>query len=303
MVTGTRAVRTAAAAVAAVALSAATAAAATELPADVCRALTYFNVFALRDFHLEASEVLGPLAVGGDARLTAFSINSVGRCGADHRPPRTPALAVGGHLRADNGQINAGTVHVGRGKYTGTSLGLRCAKVVHERLDLEGLAHAATAVHDGLCATREAHCHTAVDDAGGIRMTVRGGGEVTCVVSAAHLGRASSVSIVGRRGRQIVLVKVVGRDHDDGRAVTLTNFGFAGFVPETTVVALCDVRAVVIDNVGVPAAVIAPKTDLSGPAGHILGTVIVRSSKGGVEFRHAPFGCGDAAEPSPSPEV
>jgi len=302
MVTATRAVRTAAAAVAAVALSAATAAAATELPPDVCRALTYFNVFALGDFHLQASEVLGPLAVGGDARLTAFSINSVGRCGPDHRPPRTPALAVGGHLRADNGQINAGTVVVGRGRYTGTSLGLQCAKVVHEGLDFEGLAHAATVVHDALCASREAHCHTAVDDAGGIRMTVRGDGEATCVLAATHLGRASSVSIVGRREGQIVLVKVVGRGRDGG-AVTLSNFGFAGFVPETTVVALCDVHKVVIDNVGVPAAVFAPETDLSGPAGHILGTVIVRSSRGGVEFRHAPFGCGDAAEPSPSPEV
>ncbi|GAB0497637.1 hypothetical protein MMPV_008974 [Pyropia vietnamensis] len=271
---------------------------------DRCEAITHFNVIALRDFHQTASEVLGPLAVGGNARLNSFAINPAGKCGRDGRVPDEIALVVAGDLRAHNGQINNGKVLVGGRRAIRDDVGLRCARVVSikEDLSFDGLESWVTESHEELCDTREDNCRTRVDDARGITLTIRDGGPATCVVKARDLGRASRLAIVGRRRDHRVIIKVDGDDRDDdGEALTLTNFGLDGFVPTHTVMAFCDVRKLIIDNVGIPSAVFAPKTALSGPAGHILGTTVVESFRGGVEFQHAPYDCNqeDRAEPSP----
>lgn len=299
-------------AAAAAALLAAAAASATAT--DTCRALSRFNLFTLGNLHLTATEVLGPLAVRGDARLESFAVNPVGRCGRRDRVPDTVALAVGGHLRARNGQINAGKVVVERRRFTRSSVGLRCARVVGRgAVDLDALASMAKRQHEQLCHKREAHCDTRVDEARGVTFSVRRRGDATCVVQAGQLARASRVVIRGRGRGQLVVIKVEGgsRYGRGGRPLRLSNFGFDGFVPARTVLAFCDVRKLVVDNVGVPSAVLAPATDLSGPAGHILGTSIFGSVRGGVEFRHAPFRCNDddndrrvaSTEAAPSPSV
>lgn len=271
---------------------------------DRCEAITHFNVIALRDFHLTASEVLGPLAVGGDARLNSFAINPAGKCGRDGRVPDKIALVVAGDLRAHNGQINNGKVLVGGRRSIRDDVGLRCARVVSikEDLSFDGLASTVKEAHEELCDLHEDNCRTKVDDARGITLDIRGRGEAVCVVKARDLGHATRLAIVGRRRDQVVIIKVDGDDRDDDdKALTLTNFGLDGFVPAHTVMAFCDVRKLVIDNVGIPSAVFAPHTALSGPAGHILGTTIVESFRGGVEFQYAPYECHreDRAEPSP----
>lgn len=300
---GSRTILRTAAGAAAVALvaSAAGLASATER----CEAITHFNVIALRDFDQTASEVLGPLAVGGNARLNSFSINSVGKCGRDGRVPDEAALVVAGDLRAHNGQINAGKVFVGGRRSIREDVGLQCARVVPvgERLSFDDLATYVKDAHDGLCDLHEDGCHTRVDDARGITLSIRGGrgGRAVCVVSARDLGHASRLAIVGRRRDQEVVVKVDGEERrDDDVALKLTNFGLDGFEPTRTLLTFCDVRKLILDNMGIPAAVFAPKTALSGPAGHILGTTIVESFRGGVEFRHAPYDCD---EPEASPEA
>lgn len=269
---------------------------------DRCEAIAYFNVIALRDFHQTASEVLGPLAVGGDARLNSFSVNSVGKCGRDGRVPDEIALLVGGNLRAHNGQINAGKVLVGGRRAIREDVGLQCARVVPIKdFSFDRFATYVKDAHDELCDLHEDGCHTRVDDARGITLSIRGRGKAVCVVSARDLGKASRLAIVGRARGQEVVIKVDGDGRRDGdRALTLTNFGLDGFEPAHTVMTFCDVPALIIDNMGIPSAVFAPKTALSGPAGHILGNTIVESFRGGVEFRHAPYDCGrDEAEPSP----
>lgn len=302
---GSRTVFRAAAGAAAVAVVASAARLASA--SSQCEAIVHFNVIALRDFHQTASEVLGPLAVGGDARLDSFSINSEGKCERDGRVPDKIALVVAGNLRAHNGQVNSGKVIVGGRKAIREDVGLKCARVVRikEDLSFDSLESYVEESHDGLCGLHEDGCHTRVDEARGITLSIRGrDGRAVCVVSARDLAHASRLAIVGRRRDQEVVIKVDGERYGDDKALTLTNFGLDGFKPERTVLTFCDVDRLVIDNIGIPAAVFAPKTALSGPAGHILGTTIVKSFRGGVEFRHAPFKCGrEEEEPSPSPEA
>lgn len=139
-------------------------------------------------------------------------------------------------------------------------------------------------------------CATRISGAADIRLDVSGREEAICEVTAAQLGRASRVAIKGRdvRGGQKVFIHVVGgggRGRGGDRPLTLSAVGFDGFVPALTVLSFCNVPRVVVDNVGIPAAVFATQTDVSGPAGHIHGTAVVRSFRGGVQFRHAPYRC------------
>jgi len=298
-----------AAAAAAVALAVTTpAAASASVATDPCRALTHFNVFALRNVHLARSEVTGPLAVGGNAILRSFSVNAATPCTAAGDTVPDLALAVGGVLHADRGQINAGAVAVSGHYYGSPSVGLRCARHVSGAFDFQGLAAEAVANHAALCATPVANCKTAIGADGGVTFAVTGEGDIaTCAVAVGDLNSASRVAITGRSAEQEVVLKVFGGHHWSTKTLTLTNVAFHGFVSERTVLSACDrVHMVVIKDVGLSSAVSAPHTDLVGPSGHIRGTVIVRSVRGGMEFRHAPVACDAAAAdevPSPSPAV
>lgn len=67
---------------------------------------------------------------------------------------------------------------------------------------------------------------------------------------------------------------------------------FFGFTPATTVLNFCaGVRTLTVDNVGVPAAVLAPAVAVNGPAGHVRGSVVAAAVDTGVEFRNEPFAC------------
>jgi len=266
-------------------------------PTATCDALTYFNLFTLRDLHMTGAEVLGPLAVGGDARLDGFSINSEGTCGS-----QTAALAVAGSLKAANGHVTAGSVVVGGRAHIAPSVGFRCAKVIDGDVHLGALAKAAVAGHERLCGRPVTDCKTTVDPDGVVTLRVGRGRSAICAVRVRALHHAKRVAIVGRSEHQVVTIQAVS---DGAKTLTLTNVGFHGFVPSRTVLAMCGrVDSLVIDNVGLPTALSAPETDLSGPAGHVRGTVVVRSVRGGVEFRHDPFECDSGEEmPRPSPEA
>jgi len=131
-------------------------------------------------------------------------------------------------------------------------------------------------------------------------------------VRAADLTSATAVEVVGRTdaARRVVInvdggvaaaaggggggargAGAIGGVGDDAAGVVLSAKGFFGFLPTTTVVNFCGVPTLNIDNVGLPAAIVAPHTHLESTYGHVEGTVIVASAQGGVEFRHAPFAC------------
>eukprot|EP00168_Porphyra_purpurea_P009659 TRINITY_DN236_c0_g2_i1.p1 TRINITY_DN236_c0_g2~~TRINITY_DN236_c0_g2_i1.p1 ORF type:complete len:309 (+),score=108.71 TRINITY_DN236_c0_g2_i1:377-1303(+) len=302
----TRVVRAAAMAVAAAALvTAATPAAAQEgISVDLCRALTYYNVFTIGDAHLERTEVTGPLAVGGAARLSRVAVNSGGTCAASAIAPLRPALAVGGRLNARGGSVKAGAVILRRGAWLGPLVSRECARVYHGPVDFSGLAAAHKVRHGIICDRREELCRTEVDDDGDITMTARQAvspsgiaAVATCIVRADDLARASRVALVGRRGLQVAVVKVVG-----GRGLTLADVKFSGMDAIYVAIILCNVSSLVIDGVDVPAAIIGPDTHLSGASGTVHGTVVAHSLRGGVTFRHEPTDCGrlrPAASPAP----
>jgi len=100
------------------------------------------------------------------------------------------------------------------------------------------------------------------------------------------------VTVVGRRGLQVAVVKVVGDRGRGGKSLTLANTKFRGMDAIYLAIVLCDVPSLVIDNVEMPAALVGPTTHLSGVSGVLHGTVVVKSLRGWLTFRHEPTDCG-----------
>jgi len=297
----TRGVRAAAAAVVAAAFVAATTPAAAQEGVSVarCRALTYFNVFSIGDLHLESTTVSGPLAVGGDARLSRVDVNSGGTCDAAALRPWLPALAVSGRLHARGGSVKAGPVILRRGVWLGPTVKRECADVLHGPIDFDGLAASHLQRHGVICARREELCRTKVNNNGDITMTARQAvspsgiaAVATCIVRAEDLARAKRVSLEGRRGLQVAVVKVVGNHRRGDKVLTLANVEFKGMDAIFVAIVLCDVPSLVIDDVEVPAALVGPSAHLSGASGVLHGTVVARSLRGRLTFRHEPTDCG-----------
>lgn len=284
-------------------------------PLASCRDLTAFNLLSLGDAELANTEVQGPLGVAANARLAAFSVNHVPACA-----PRSIALAVGGTLNASGGMVSNGLVVVGgrrggdrrggghRRPVLPPTVGRECAPdgAPGSLPDFKRLARTARAVHGLLCAATPAACKTVITPDRRVEFQVSPPaahrGPVVCRVLAADLTAATSVEVVGRgppSRRVAILVDgsrgtaggAIGGVGSDSRSVTLAHKGFFGFLPTTTVMSFCGVPTLAIDNVGVPAAVLGPRTHLRSTYGHIEGTVIVASARGGVEFRHAPLSC------------
>lgn len=289
-------------------------------PLASCPDLTAFNLLSLGDAELANTEVQGPLGVAANARLAAFSVNHVTACA-----PRSIALAVGGTLNATGGMVSNGQVVVGggggggRGRRWGggggrrpllpRTVGRECAPDGPPGAlpDFKRLARTARAVHGLLCAAPAAGCMTVITPDRRVEFRVSPSAAhreeaVVCRVLSADITAATSVEVVGRgrpSRRVAILVDgsrgvaggAIGGVGSDSRAVALAHKGFFGFLPTTTVLAFCGVPTLAIDNVGVPAAVLAPRTHLRSTYGHIEGTVIVASARGGVEFRHAPLQC------------
>lgn len=275
-------------------------------PDTTCASFAYWNVVALGSFNQTASEVGGPLLVVGDARLDGFSVNPTGQCGRDGRTPNVVAAVVGGRLRANNGQWNAGKVVTRPGRYSASrSVGLRCARVTPRAINFEPLVTFTVNGHAGVCRSEAVYCNTRVDEGRGVTFHIRRGGEATCAVSARDLAAATRVAIVGRTRGQVVIIKVDGdgRYGPRGKALTLSDFQADGFLPAFTVMALCDVERLVVDNTGIPSALLAPQTDLSGAAGQVTGNAFFRSFRGGIEFRHEPWGACEPEGAVPSPEA
>ncbi|GAB0492289.1 hypothetical protein MMPV_003551 [Pyropia vietnamensis] len=287
--------------------------AASPTPLASCRDLTAFNLLSLGDVELANTEVQGPLGVAANARLAAFSVNHVPACA-----PRSIALAVGGTLNATTGMVSNGQVVVGGTGGGGLdggkrvvlpqTVGRHCAPDGPRGSlpDFKGLARTARAVHGMLCAASPTACKTVITPDRRVEFRVYPNSArreaLICRVLAADLTAATSVEVIGRGAslRRVAILVVgsrgmaggaIGGIGSDSRSVSLAHKGFFGFLPSTTVMSFCGVPTLTIDNVGVPAAVLAPRTHLRSTYGHIEGTVIVASARGGVEFRHAPLNC------------
>ncbi|OSX72797.1 hypothetical protein BU14_0404s0024 [Porphyra umbilicalis] len=256
----------------------------TRLPGG-CRGAAKFNLIALGNkeqtirgnVHLERTEVLGAVAATGDVTLKSFSVNSCGTPGVCASAPTssTPiALAAGGNLTTEDGVIDHGRV---------------------ENVDAGAVEQWARTTHTSTCAAPVAGCQTSTGDGGLLRFAitpVAGGGPAHCTVGAADLTAASLVEVVGRPDpSSMVEIAVKGAAAAAADNVTLTNMGFAGWESSATLLSMCNVGTLTVQDVGLKAAVLAPETRFRGTSGAVNGTVIVADVESGVEFQKAPIDC------------
>lgn len=275
-------------------------AAAPFVPPPRCPSFPPFNLYAVGPVTLTGSEVLGPLACGGDATLTGFSINYNSTC----EPAGPLALAVGGTLTASSGQVVNGGIAVGAP--LPQTIGQVCTHAVPAAgaVDFPRLTAGAVAASAALCdGPSPVACVTRTDGGGGVVFDVSAaaaGSLAVCTVPGPVLTAATGVTVAGRGSpaSTVVAINVVAGGGDavtaggGGAAVRLVGCEFFGFTPATTVLNFCaGVRTLTVDNVGVPAAVLAPAVAVNGPAGHVRGSVVAAAVDTGVEFRNEPFAC------------
>ncbi|OSX70266.1 hypothetical protein BU14_0822s0003 [Porphyra umbilicalis] len=275
----------------------------TRLPGG-CRGAAKFNLIALGNkeqtirgnVHLERTEVLGAVAATGDVTLKSFSVNSRGTPGVCASAPTssTPiALAAGGNLTTEDGVIDHGRV-VAEQPLLGGGTTVACP-VEQENVDAGAVEQWARTTHTSTCAAPVAGCQTSTGDGGLLRFAitpVAGGGPAHCTVGAADLTAASLVEVVGRPDpSSMVEIAVKGAAAAAADNVTLTNMGFAGWESSATLLSMCNVGTLTVQDVGLKAAVLAPETRFRGTSGAVNGTVIVADVESGVEFQKAPIDC------------
>lgn len=263
------------------------------IPPPRCPSFPPFNLYTAGAVTLSASEVLGPLACGGNANLTGFSINYNSTCDPTSG---ALALAVGGVLSASSGQVTNGGISVGIP--LPQTVGQVCTRpVVAGAVDFRRITTAAVAASAALCdGPAPVGCVTRTDAGGGVVFDVSAAPPASlavCNVPAQVLTAATGVTVAGRwSAGTVVAINVEGSGGNPAAAaVRLFGCEFFGFTPATTVLNFCGVARLTVDNVGVPAAVLGPAVALDGPSGHVQGSVVAAAVNTGIEFRNAPFAC------------
>lgn len=276
-----------------------------------CEGVAKFNLISLGDVRLTDTEVLGAVAAVGDVSLSAFSVNSAGMpdpaCDENGASlPDAQLGLVGKSLKANAGSIS-GRVVLEENPLLGGGTVTSC-EVEEADIDAGAVDEYVRQETADICAAAETGCKTMTADGGLLRFVIQAptdGEAAQCSVSADTLTGASRVEVAGRADPSD-MVKIAVHGRRDGRGgnggggggsgrcatnVTLTNMGFDGFVPTSTLFSMCDVPTLTVQDVGLPAAVFAPDTRFRGSSGHVNGTVVVADVKSGVEFQLAPIDC------------
>ncbi|GAB0492287.1 hypothetical protein MMPV_003549 [Pyropia vietnamensis] len=277
-----------------------------------CKGVAKFNLISLGDVRLSQTEVLGAVVAEGDVSLSAFSVNSAGstdpvcdESGASL--PGAPFALVAKKLTADTGAINNGRTVVEEEYLEGSGTLVAC-EPEEANVDMSAIEEYVRQETATNCAAQVAGCKTVTADGGLLQFLIQSpsnGAPAICDVSADILTGASRVEVAGRGDPSDMVKIAVHGSRDDfgllsddrnrgrgrGANVTLTNMGFDGFVPTSTLFSMCDVPTLTVQDVGLPAAVFAPDTSFRGSSGHVNGTVAVADVEGGVEFQLAPIDC------------
>lgn len=272
-----------------------------------CEGVAKFNLISLGDVRLTETEVLGAVAAVGDVSLSSFSVNSAGTPDpvCDTNGASLPGAQLGlvaSSLKATAGTIS-GRVVLEEEPLLGGGTVTSC-EVEEADIDASPIDDYVRQETADICGAPVAGCKTVTADGGDLRFVIQepgNGAAAQCTVAADTLTAASRVVVAGRADPS-AMVKIAvqggrdGRDGDggDGRRasnVTLTNMGFDGFVPTSTLFSFCNVPTLTVQDVGLSAAIFAPDTRFRGSSGHVNGTVVVADVKGGVEFQLAPIDC------------
>ena len=253
-----------------------------------------FNVFVAEDFE-SISDAAGRIAAGGNVTISPYKVGGVTNDGIDHKY----SLISGGSVTFADGEVWNG------GIFANGNVDLnRCA--VYGDVDANGLINGNGTVHG--ISTSNAGLISPVDfsavytellsisqnlasmDASGdvfvngTSITFDGTGETGAFtifeVSGSDLAKATSLSLdVGED--EVAIINVSGTSTATGWT------GFNGFIPENVLFNFYESEELSIHSLS--GSILAPKADVSGEWGQLLGGLYAESFKGSEQFHLHPF--------------
>lgn len=232
------------------------------------------NLLAFGDMNVSSSDVEGRVAVGGNATLSGYSINT--KSGATALYPGT-GLIVGGNLNFSSGTVWGGAI-VG-GSYTPQSSGNIIGGVTRG----QGFAFASEYQRlSTLSTTLDALANTgsAIDQWGTLHFNAAGQSLAIFDIQAADALR--NMQIDGLRDDAQVLINIHGSVVDFG------NHGYTGFNKHQVLFNLPDAASVRI-NGGINASVLATQASVGTGWGQINGQVVVKDWNSHVQVNDAPL--------------
>lgn len=243
------------------------------------------NLLAFGNMNVSSSDVEGRVAVGGNATLAGYSINT--KSGAAALYPGT-GLTVGGNLAFSSGTVWGGAV-VG-GSYVPQASG----NVIGGVTQGQGFAFAAEYQRlNTLSAALDALVNTgsAVDQWGTLHFNAAGLSLAVFDIQAADAAR--NMQIDGLADGSQVLINI------HGTAVDFGNHGYTGFNKSQVLFNLPDAANVLL-NGGINASLLATQASVGAGWGQINGQVVVKDWNSSVQVNDAPLPPGRPQTPNGS---
>ena len=232
------------------------------------------NLLAFGDMRAASSDVEGRVAVGGNATLSSYSVNT--KTGSTALYTGT-GLTVGGNLTFANGSIWSGAV-VG-GSYTPNPTGtIKGGVTTGQAFDFAG-----EAVRLGALSTAfDAMANTAsvVDQWGTLHFDAAG--QTLAIFDIMAADAAKNMQIDGLADGAQVLINI------HGTAVNFGNHGYTGFNKGQVLFNLPEAKNVTL-NGGINASLLATQASVGSGWGQINGQVVVKDWNSSVQVNDAPL--------------
>lgn len=232
------------------------------------------NLLAFGNMNVTSSDVEGRVAVGGNASIGSYSINT--KTGSSALYSGT-GLTVGGSLSFSSGSIWSGAI-IG-GSYTPTQSGTIMGGV----LSGQGFSFSSEQQRlSSLSSTLDAMTNTAsaVDQWGTLHFNATGQSLAVFDISAADA--AKNLQIDGLAADAQILINIHGTSVDFG------NHGYTGFNKGQVLFNLPEATSVIL-NGGINASLLALNATVGQGWGQINGQVVVKDWNSSVQVNDAPM--------------
>lgn len=245
------------------------------------------NLLAFGNMNVASSDVEGRVAVGGNASINGYSINT--KTGASALYAGT-GLTVGGDLAFTNGTVWGGAL-VG-GSYAANNSG----NVIGTPTTGQGFAFAGeqqrlTALSSSLDAML--NTGTAVDQWGTLHFDAAG--RMLAIFDMLALDALKNLQIDGLADGAQILINI------HGSAVDFGNHGYTGFNKGQVLFNLPDATTVTL-NGGINASLLATNASVGAGWGQINGQVVVKDWNSSVQVNDAPMPVLSSAQVQRLPE-
>lgn len=243
------------------------------------------NLLAFGDMRAASSDVEGRVAVGGNATLSSYSVNT--RTGSSALYTGA-GLTVGGNLTFANGSIWSGAI-VG-GSYTPNPTGTIKGGVSQgQGFDFAGEAQRLGALSIAFDAM--ANTASVVDQWGTLHFNAAG--QTLAIFDIMAADAAKNMQIDGLADGAQVLINI------HGTAVNFGNHGYTGFNKGQVLFNLPDAKNVTL-NGGVNASLLATQASVGSGWGQINGQVVVKDWNSSVQVNDAPLPSGGTRPLTPT---